>query len=112
MPVHYFIVVGPEEGDFGIRIFECENRDSSNNEVTLCQNENLSFDSMNFSFAYKQKQYNLFKVSDIAITSILSHGPKFMKVEIPQEFTILRSMVYRNIRDELPIVLKQLSQLY
>ena len=112
MPIHYFVVVGPQEGDFSIRIFQCKNRDSNENEVTLCQNEDVSFDSDEFTFAYKQSRYDLFSVSHIGITSILSHGPKFMKVEIPQEFTILRSMVYKEIKGELPKVLESLTQLY
>ena len=112
MPVHYFVVVGPQEGDFSIKIFQCKNRDSNKNEVTLCQNEDVSFDSNKFTFAYKQSKFELYNVSKIGITSILSHGPKFMKVEIPQAFTILRSMVYKKVKEELPKVLEKLTQLY
>jgi len=35
-----------------------------------------------------------------------------MKVEIPQAFTILRSIVYKKIKEELPKVLKKLIQLF
>jgi sRNA-binding carbon storage regulator CsrA len=35
-----------------------------------------------------------------------------MKVEIPQAFTILRSMVYKKIKEELPKVLENLTQQY
>lgn len=112
MPVHYFAVVGPQESDFSIKIFQCKNRDSNKNEVTLCQIEDISFDNNEFTFAYKQRQYDLFNISHIGITSILSHGPKFMKVEIPQAFTILRSMVYKKIKEELPKVLENLTQQY
>lgn len=112
MPVHYFVVVGPQEGDFSIKIFQCKNRDSNENEVTLCQNEDVFFDRKEFSFAYKQYRFELFNVSHIGITSILSHGPKFIKVKIPQEFTILRNMVYKKVKEELPRVLESLMQLY
>jgi hypothetical protein len=112
MPVHYFLVTGPGEGDFSIKMFKCKNNCSDKNEVTLCQNEDVSFDSNEFTFGYKQTRYDLFNVSKIGITSILSHGPKFMKVDIPQEFTILRSMVYKKIKEELPKVLEKLKQLF
>lgn len=112
MPVHYFAVVGPEEGDFSIKIFQCKNGDSNKNEVTLCQNEDVVFNIDEYSFAYKQKRYKLFNLSMTSITSILSQRPKFMKVDIPQEFTILRSMVYKKTKEELPKVLDKLSKLY
>lgn len=112
MPVHYFLVVGPQEGDFSIKIFKCKNSDSNKNEVSVCKNEDVSFDMSKFSFAYKKEQFGLFNVSYIGITSILSLGPKFMKIEIPQEFTILRSLVYKTIKEELPEVFRKLMEMY
>jgi hypothetical protein len=111
MPLHYFVVVGPQEGDFSIKIFKCKNSGSNKDEVTLCQNEDVSFDINKFSFAYKQKNYKLLSILNQGITSILSPWEKFMNIDVPREFTILRSMVYRKIKGELPKVLEKLTEL-
>jgi len=112
MPLYYFLLVGPEEGDFSIKIFQCKNKDSSKNEVIHCLNEDVVFNNNEFSFAYKQKHYELFNLSMTSIALMLSRWEKFSVVDIPSEFTKLRGMVYRKIKDELPEVLKHLSKLY
>jgi hypothetical protein len=111
MPVHYFLVVSPEEGDFLVKIFQCRNRDSSVNEVTLCKNEDVVFNIDEYSFAYRQKRYELLNLSMTHITFILSPWKKFCAIDVDREFTVLRGMVYRRIKDELPAVLKHLFQL-
>lgn len=112
MPLYYFVVVGPQEGDFSMKIFKCKNNDSNKNEVIVCRHEDVCFDNNKFSFAYNQKNYKSYNLMYQSITSVLHSRGKFIKINVPQEFTILRSMVYRNIKNELPEVLKRLSQLY
>jgi hypothetical protein len=111
MPLHYFLVVGPGEGNFSIKIFKCKSSDSKKNEVTVCENKDISFDRDKFSFAYKQKGYELFRVVSQSVTSMLSCWERFMNIEVAREFITLRNMVYQQIKDELPTALSQLSQL-
>lgn len=110
MPLQYFIIVSQADKDDTIKIFKCKNGCSSENTVTLCNKEDTYFDRNKFSLTYQKNTYNIISYSHLGVDSLLPSYKKFIGINIPSEFTILRSLVYREIKDELPKVLEQLGK--
>lgn len=111
MPVHCFLTVNPSR-NFSVRILRCRNISSDRNEVTLCSNNEIVFDQGARSLRYKNQDYGVFYpiYENSSINSLLSPTRKFIDIDVPDEFTILRSMVYNEIKNEMPIVLKELEK--
>jgi hypothetical protein len=111
MPVHCFLTMNPSR-DFSVRIFRCRNIASGRNEVTLCSTNEITFDQGKCSIQYKNQEYKVFYpiYESRSIRSLLSPLRQFIDIGVPDEFTILRGMVYNEIKTEIPVVLKELEK--
>lgn len=109
MPVRFFIIIGEGDHDFSIKVYKCMNNASGENMVTLCHwNEIVFEDFVSRTFTYQDKVFAAYEISGRGISSILLPKAKFIDIDIPWEFAILRHMVYQQIKKELPIVTREL----
>ncbi|OGW54414.1 MAG: hypothetical protein A2Z60_00935 [Nitrospirae bacterium RIFCSPLOWO2_02_42_7] len=86
-------------------VFKCIN-DTNKNEVTLCTNQDITFDANEFILTYKGSNYKVFASQK---TPFPFKGEGFTNIQIPSEFTVLRRLVYKQIKKELPTAFEHLS---
>lgn len=109
MPVHYFIVPLFSERSW-IKYYECKNTYSGENSITICDDNDIIFDIDAFSMIYKNEQYKVMLQGGCSLISLMSPHKSYINVDIPSEFTVLRSMVYKQIEAELPNAIEKLFQ--
>lgn len=111
MPVHYFIVPLFSERPW-IKYYECKNTYSDENSITICDDNDIIFDIDAFSMTYKNEQYKVMLQGGCSLISLMSPHKNYINVDIPSEFTVLRSMVYKQIEAELPNAIEKLFLAY
>lgn len=106
MPAHFFVIVNFEVcEDPIISVYKCIN-DTNKNEVTLCTNQDVTFDPDEF-ITYKGSNYKVFTSQITTFPAFERKG--FTNIRIPSEFTVLRHLVYEQIEEELPTAFEHLS---
>jgi len=87
-------------------VFKCIN-DTNKNEVTLCTNQDITFDTNEFILTYKGRNYKVFTSQRRSFPAFEGEG--FTNIRVPYEFTVLRHLVYEQIKKELPAAFEHLS---
>ena len=116
MPVHYLIEVNLKENEykkkaFYLELYKLRNDETDGNKVTVCNKGDIDFVFNTFVATLYGKIYKISTVSRIAFRH-LTLGTFRKLDDIPDEFMFLRGMVYSQIKQELPDVLKELGNLY
>lgn len=108
MPVHYVLCIPLSKENQRIDLFDCLTEDVSQNTVTLCTPEEIKFDSDAFFLTLNGHRCKVRYARMTWIDSFLSPPERHSFAPLSTEFTILRSMIYKQVREELETVLQQL----
>jgi len=109
MPLHYFII--PNEY-FKLIIYKCRNDYTNNNQTTICKENDIKFNKDDFTLTYNGNIYKVYQVQGRQMNFIYYPEKKFIDIDIPARYSILRTMVYETVMKEFPSVSKQLMKLY
>lgn len=111
MPVHYFIVpLFPERP--WIKYYECKNTYSGENSITICDGNEIISERDTYSLTYQNNSYKVLQQGTCTINGLLSPHNNFNDIDIPSEFTVLRSLIYGQIEAEIPTAVEKLFQAY
>jgi len=117
MPVYYFVVPNLDEHQQdgwrnGIECYVCKNTDNEKNEVIFWKEDEITFNRSRFLVTYKQKEYNVLWVEKSSLRTFFFPSYNYLDGNIHSDFTALRSLVYEQIRQEIPKAKENLFQLY
>jgi hypothetical protein len=113
MPIRYFMTVGEKNDSHQppVVLYRCSGRYSDQNEVILCRSDEIVFDhDREMLLSYRGGQFAVDQVQ--WRTHMLSPYYGFSTIDMDRRFTILRSLVYKQIQDELPEVFDVILQQY
>lgn len=112
MPLH--VIIEMDVGEDGIRLqrYKCKDDTISNNKVTMCNKGDVHLDWDSFSITYNKKIYKVHNIDGPGSVDNFMKGMYSPILNVPREFTILREMIYRRIKSELPNALNALKEVY
>jgi hypothetical protein len=87
------------------------NISSAENMIISARDTEVFFDRENFQVEYKSEKYKVEAISYKSFDSFLTPYKKFLNINLPTEYTILRFLVYNQINQELPFLNEKLSSL-
>jgi len=108
MPLHMIVEVRTYQNGIELTKYVCKDDAITSNSVTVCRKGEIKFDQESSSLTFRGKQH---KVHSIGVSGDVAYGMYTPLLGIPRELTILRRMVYDEVKSELREVVKEIRNL-